>query len=982
MASEATESADDGEADALRRAVEHVAHLLPAQGPISVFIHHNVLHAFEEAVFEDAVVEAGRIYGADPFWPASRYREMFDAGRITNADLRKVIDDALGTRGDESVGGIGTRREVAFVTTRYGVPDIRGQRLDWHLHEEGALRGFRTDLPPSARAAVAATAAGDPDDVARVVRSLWEASLAAILRSSRREHESPAPSRVRHRDVVVEATGIDIDDEVHPVLVRFVSAYVDQGQSLWPMPDRDEGLFASFLRAYRSRWMAPLLGPWGRDLVALVEADASNARDAFGSLAASLNALGVGPDEHERFLLHTALALKGWAGMVRQLELRPDRVPVWPVPARFVDFLAVRLLVERAVLAHVARRQRIAPSRLDVLRAELSAQLPPPRGPTPEERAFALFHAVQLLGVDTMRVGRLTPDEVAEIEQTLVTHREDDERRWLHASFELHLRTRFYDAVVGHRPEHAPTPRLQAVFCVDDREESIRRHLEEVDERIETASYAGFFGVAMYHQGARDARPRPLAPVAIQPRHFVPMELAEEGVARGVARDLDRLRAQTLHVGSRSLLRGAMVSVAGAVSLVPLVLRVLFPRRFAEAVVRPRAPGRILVDRVERTPPVGEKIGYSLDEMVGIVEGVLTDTGLAAGRFARMVVIVGHAADSLNNPHRSAYDCGACGGGPGGANARAFVTMANRPAVREKLAARGIVIPEGTWFLAAEHNTTDDSITFYDEDLVPDVHANDLLHARTAFDEASRRNAEERCRRFAHAASSVKSGDDALDAVRRRRWDLAEPRPEYNHATNAVCVVGRRARTRGLFLDRRAFLVSYDPTGDDATSTTLQRVLAAVVPVVVGINLEYFFGAVDNEVYGAGSKLPHNVASLVGVMNGAQGDLRTGLWSQTVEIHEPVRVAMLVETTPEKLAEVVRQSEMLSRLVRNRWLFLASLAPDEPVIHDFASGAPSLHVPQHPLTVVPGPSSNWFRGKRGHLGFVRIEREPAPTVIR
>jgi hypothetical protein len=124
------------------------------------------------------------------------------------------------------------------------------------------------------------------------------------------------------------------------------------------------------------------------------------------------------------------------------------------------------------------------------------------------------------------------------------------------------------------------------------------------------------------------------------------------------------------------------------------------------------------------------------------------------------------------------------------------------------------------------------------------------------------------------------------------------------------------------------------------------------------------------------------VASLVGVMNGAQGDLRTGLWSQTVEIHEPVRVAMLVETTPEKLAEVVRQSEMLSRLVRNRWLFLASLAPDEPVIHDFASGAPSLHVPQQPLTVVPGPSSNWFRGKRGHLGFVRIEREPAPTVIR
>lgn len=976
-------SADESEAGALRRVVEHVAHLLPAQGPISVFIHHNVLHAFEDRAFEDAVVEAGRIYGAEPFWPAARYRELFDAGRITNGDLHAVIDEALGRRADDTVGGIATRREIAFVTTRYGVPDIRGQLLDWHLHEEGALRAFRTDLPPSARAAIAATAAGDPNDVARVVRSLWDASVAAIRRSARRDDEPAARPLVRHRDVVLEATGVDVDDDVHPLLIRFVSAYLDQGQSLWPMPDRDEGLFASFLHAHRMRWMAPLLGPWGRDLVALVEADASAARDALGSLAASLKALGVAPEEHERFLLETALALKGWAGMVHQLELRPDRVPVWPVPARFVDFLAVRLLVERAVLTHVARRERIAPSRLDVLRADLSAQLPPPRARTPEERAFALFYAVQLLGVDTMRVGRLTPEEIAEIEETLVRHRVDDERRWLHASFELHLRTRFYDAVAGHRPERAPTPRLQAVFCVDDREESIRRHVEEVDERVETASCAGFFGVAMYHQGARDARPRPLAPVAIQPRHFVPVELAEEeGIARGVARDLDRLRAQTLHVGSRSLLRGAMVSVAGAVSLVPLVLRVLFPRRFAEAVVRPRAQGRILVDRVERTPPIGEKIGYSLDEMVAIVGGVLTDTGLAAGRFARMVVIVGHAADSLNNPHRSAYDCGACGGGPGGANARAFVTMANRHEVREKLAARGLVIPEGTWFLAAEHNTTDDSITFYDEDLVPDVHANDLLHARTAFDEASRRNAEERCRRFAHAASSAPIGDDALDAVRRRRWDLAEPRPEYNHATNAVCVVGRRKRTRGLFLDRRAFLVSYDPTADDETSATLRRILAAVVPVVVGINLEYFFGAVDNEVYGAGSKLPHNVASLVGVMNGAQGDLRTGLWSQTVEIHEPVRVAMLVETTPEKLAAVVSQSEMLSRLVRNRWLFLAALSPEGPDIHDFATGVPRPHVPQQPLTVVPGPSSNWFRGKRGHLGFVRIERDADAVVIR
>lgn len=958
---------------ALRAAVDHAAHLLPAQGPISVFIHHNLLHAFEGAPFEDAVAQAARIYGAEPYWPAHRYREMFETGRITHDDLREVLDDALGARGAEMVGGVVTRRELAFVMTRYGIPFIRGQALDWHLAEEDALRRFRADLPPAARAAIAATGAGDSADVARVVGALWTASLEAVRRAPPLGTAGDVPRRTnRHRDFVLDATGVDIDDEVHPLLVRFVSAYLDQGQALWPMADRQDGLFLAFIRAHRHRWTAPLLGHWGRALVELLEEEGASSRDGLSSLAESLRALGIQPLEHESFLLETALALRGWAGMVHQLEVRPDRAPVWPAPARLVDFLAVRLLIERAVLADVARNHDLS-APLAELRGVLASDARAPRTPSVEDRAFASFHLAQLLGLDALRVARLTGDDVSELEQEVVDHRRVHERRWLHAAFEWHLRRRFFDAMTSHRAESAPAPRLQAVFCVDDREESIRRHLEEIDERIETASTAGFFGVAMYHQGARDARPRPLAPVVVQPKHWVPVELSEEGRARGLVRDFDRLRAQTLHLGSRSLLRGALVSLAGVLSLVPLVLRVLSPRLFGTVTVPARGEGRILVDRIDDvTPPVGEKVGYAADEMVDIVAGVLRELSLGGGRLARLVVVCGHAADSLNNPHRSAYDCGACGGGPGGANARAFATMANRPSIREALKARGLTIPESTWFLAAEHNTTDDSIRWFDEDDVPESHAADLVHARASFEEACRRNAEERCRRFARAASSTLGGDDALDAVRGRRWDLAEPRPEYNHATNAFSVVGRRKRTRGLFLDRRAFLVSYDPTRDDEQSSTLKRIMDAIVPVLVGINLEYFFGAIDNEVYGAGTKLPHNVASLLGVMNGAQGDLRTGLWSQTVEIHEPVRLTMMVETTPEKLAAVVASSDSLSRLVRNRWLFLASLSPDGPEIVVASDGDPRPHVARQALPVVPAPSAGWFRGKRGNLGFVSI----------
>jgi hypothetical protein len=110
-------------------------------------------------------------------------------------------------------------------------------------------------------------------------------------------------------------------------------------------------------------------------------------------------------------------------------------------------------------------------------------------------------------------------------------------------------------------------------------------------------------------------------------------------------------------------------------------------------------------------------------------------------------------------------------------------------------------------------------------------------------------------------------------------------------------------------------------------------------------------------------------------MNGAQGDLRTGLWSQTVEIHEPVRLTMVVETTAEKLAAVIAASESLSRLVRNRWLFLASLSPDGPELFIAGDSEPHLRVCQRALPVVPAPSAGWFRGKRGNLGFASITLE-------
>ena len=59
----------------LREVIEHASHLLPAQGPITVFIHHNTLHAFEDLPFHEAVKKGAHVFGCHPYLSEDRYRE-------------------------------------------------------------------------------------------------------------------------------------------------------------------------------------------------------------------------------------------------------------------------------------------------------------------------------------------------------------------------------------------------------------------------------------------------------------------------------------------------------------------------------------------------------------------------------------------------------------------------------------------------------------------------------------------------------------------------------------------------------------------------------------------------------------------------------------------------------------------------------------------------------------------------------------------
>lgn len=1031
--SDVTPSAPRDRHRVLRHAVEHAAHLLPSQGPITVFIHHNTLHAFEDLPFHEAVQQGAKIYGCQPYLIASEYRQRLRDGKFQLEDLQATLAAELNAEGALSIAGLATRYEIRFAMLKHRIRLAAEPELRWFVAESDALSRFREDVPaPQAEALRAAMREWAIDyrqhsaDVSRPAakadrrahdfletvlptqggaiehwpQRVWEAlTLKALWRICRegvhglKPPAVPAKTQVRHRDVLLRATGVDSDKLVHELLIRFCAAFLDQGLAQWTLPQREAGFYRSFLDYCQQA--APAVDAWLRGLAAegarLQREDIS----PLESLQQSLVQLGVCEEEYEEYLAASLLALRGFAGMIREVEQKADRV-VHPIPNdSLLEFLAVRLILERLAVRHVATEAARFDGPLDKLRGRLAAENAPRETLTPDARAFQVFQLAQVMGWSPRQLFHLAKADWAALLHEIEAFPEIDRRRLFHEALERNYRVQTLDAIAvqARQPsDRVPQPRFQVTCCLDEREESFRRHLEEITPDIETFGVAGFFSVAMYYRGAADAHFTPLCPVIIHPQNWVLEDVAythdETHGHRARVRKALGTASHQLHVGTRTLTGGAFImGTLGALATIPMVARVLFPRltamvrRTVGRFTRPPAHTHLRLERSGGSSGEGTgQTGFTLEEMVNCSERVLREMGLTDG-FARLSVMLGHGSDSLNNPHNSAYNCGACGGAAGGPNARAIAEMLNDNRVRALLAAKGIAIPDSTIFLGGYHNTCNDEVTFFDLDRIPRSHQADFELLRDKLQEACERNAHERCRRFQSADLNL-SFAAAKKHVEARAEDLAQVRPECGHATNAVCLVGRRSRSRGLFMDRRTFLTSYDPLQDDAAGGILQRVLQAAVPVCAGINLEYYFSYVDSPGYGCGTKLPHNVTSLLGVMDGAASDLRTGLPWQMVEIHEPIRLLFVIETTPATMLAILDRDAGIGRTFRNEWAQLALLDPGSNALQVFVRGRFERYQPARHTLPLANSSADWYRGRREHLGYASIRQSQASAGMR
>ncbi|MFI1562333.1 DUF2309 domain-containing protein [Streptomyces sp. NPDC020490] len=681
-------------------------------------------------------------------------------------------------------------------------------------------------------------------------------------------------------------------------IITYLAAYLDDGQASWPMPGRHLGLYAA--------WHA--LAPHTPHLPRTARARLRHLADQpEQALLNALDELGVPEAERMGYLQAHLACLPGWAARLRgHAEQHADAA------SDLVGYLALRTGVEAALLA----------PRFPYGTAYIAAapcRNAGPRQPTPAQRAA---HLMPHLGITAY--GRNAQDRLAGLLALLPFTRRA--LVWLEA-YEGHYRDRLLTAL--NRPlthqQDGDRPVAQVVCCIDPRSEGLRRHLEQ-QGAYQTLGFAGFFAVALRFSDLAGGAPRTHCPALASPQH----DLTERPAPGHHSRAGRHLAGRQVLAAAAQAWRTAKHHPAAPFALADATGWAAGPLAAARTLA-PRATTHALRRITRRlTPPAVTDItidNLTRDQRLHTARTVLTLMGLTQD-FARLVVFVGHAARTTNNPYQAALDCGACGGHPGGPNARAAAALLNHAQVRADLAEHGIAIPGTTHFLAAEHDTTTDHVTLLDTHLLPATHQTDAARLTADLERAGTQLAAERCT-VLPAAPTRPGPRLARRHVATRAADWAQPFPEWGLAGNAALVIAPRALTRGLDLERRVFLHDYDHTRD-GDGTVLENILTAPLVVAQWINSQYYFATVDLHTFGAGTKALHNITGAgQGVLAGATSDLQAGLPWQSLSDgsqlrHEPQRLLTLVHAPLDRLDTLIARHQILRHLIGHGWITLAA----------------------------------------------------------
>lgn len=1007
------------------RTLVHVAgEAIPFFWPMRTFIHHNPLYGLEHLKFEQAVAEGEKLFHGRGYLDRAQYQRFLEKGSIEVDALAAQVSRFLAEQ-----------------------PAVEG--LDLHALLMALLTRSDNAQEASPLLADAADVHAVLNGAALPERRVDDAALAAIVTAEAR------PDRPLYASIDA-LFGTGIGKTLDELVIKSCLDFFDEGQSVWRMPGRSQGLFRAWSAVARRNLRLFIRGLHIKRILAVDETPE-------GVISYVMTELGVPEEAWMDYFTAELTRLHGWAGFIRWRTGAKRHYWSQRYPADLVDYLAIRLVLGLALLREHAQRRK-TPADVEALAAFIDGQpgeaylrhelhgghvlpalahsvedaldsrsaaritkcLPGYLARKRDEEARRLATRLRRLAAlagqgEALR--RLSSPAVAQLLDTLARFEDEEGAIWLKAQ-EAHYMKRLLRGIdLAVRPPREKRPFAQAMFCIDVRSERIRRHLEKVGD-YQTFGIAGFFGIPVGFIGLEKGSETHLCPVVVAPKNLV----VELDIARSADQEaffsvlehvFHELKASVLSpyitVEAIGLLFG--LDMFGK-SLAPLaynrwrsrlhpdkpdsrllldklsreqaesIIRSLQRAMIVKAVVREQGIQREaitdeiirdlretalgnregqtelarrfkldvfaearLIDRLRKVYRIDAgyaqiqlerlgRIGFTLDEQVNYVSVALRSIGLTEG-FSRFVLVTGHGSQSENNPYESALDCGACGGNHGLVNARVLAQIANKPTVRARLREQGIDIDDNTWFVPALHNTTTDELKLHDLDLLPPSHLVYLDRLGNGLQAASRLCAAERLPMLEPTACKHVPAD-AFRCAQRNASDWSQVRPEWGLSRNAAFVIGRRDLTERLDLDGRSFLQSYDYRLDPK-GRLLENILAG--PLVVGqwINMEHYFSTVDNERYGSGSKVYHNVAGRFGVMTGNLSDLRTGLPAQTVlkdgrPYHEPMRLLTVIEAPFEHARQAIERVVKVKTLVRNEWVRMVLADPETGTFHLYEDG--------------------------------------------
>ncbi len=673
------------------------------------------------------------------------------------------------------------------------------------------------------------------------------------------------------------------NDLLNGEIIKWCSAFFDEGEAAWNMPNRQNGLFNAWkILANYDKIMAD-------NIIFLSAPDEASQAIIYG-----LQKLNLKESEWEEYLrLHLA-ELRGWAGFIKWRQNASNYQWQKIAPAKIADYLAIRLLTEIAIIEN-PKMVRIKNSVKTDVNADKINQV-----------KYLLERYSELLPSDIVHLEFSDADKIFKIIEKFDLLLQG--KIWLEASEETYrnsLLSKLSNGLKQAKIQTADRFASQLIFCIDTRSEKYRKAFEMLGN-YQTFGAGGFFGLPVSYQDDSSGEILNLCPGALVPKYQITAKNYQESPKEAV---LCKLRYVYFLLKRNISASFAFTAAIGPLCALLVARKTLFNRFFSKA-KPPKLPDLDLSNIVAT-----DKLSYAFDFLRSIG---LTDN------FAQIILLCGHGSSTANNLYASSLDCGACSGNHGAINAIAMANILNDPEIRSGLSLKSINIAADTVFIGAKHNTTTDELSIFEDHISQPFNQEVLAQIKKDAIKAEIINYNRRFDYFDNRSSS-------------RDTDFAQVRPEWGLVGNAAFIIANRNLTKKIDLEARSFLHSYDYQKDPEGSI-LSAIMTAPMVVAEWINYQYYFSTIDNVNYGSGSKVTKNMVGKIGVMQGNNSDLMHGLALQSVMkndqelFQQPLRLTVIIEAPKSRIPTIIAKEEVLQRLFYNGWIKLVVIEPENDEI--------------------------------------------------